>query len=486
VEHALALGLQQTGQLVLAWFTEHEPLLIFLAILFEECGIPMPLPADLAMALAGYRVAQGKMTLWQAFLIGQSATLIGSSILYWVGRQGGRPLLFRYGKLLHLSGHRLAQIERLIVRLGPLAVIIGRQIPGLRLAAPLSCGVFRVPYRLFAPAMVVGSSVYIALFLVLGMWGGPALLTALRVRELPIGLVLSTILLVAAGLLLRQLARRAQEVAPSMPGYPSYRLAAARRRVMEAALLAGLGASAILSLIFTWVLDLVGLLAHAPPERALYHLLQSSARGTPVLPALSPLHLLFVGLIATGPFQVATFLFWSLVYAFTFQPRARGPAALRGLQFSVIPWLCSMLVLFPLIGAGPFGVHLHAGPLPALGELARLAVFCTILGPLYRLLWLARLPRPHEGHRHGHRHHAAVPLAHPPTEHAAAPAASPVGSPAGGAASHAPSGHAAASAAPPAAAGAGTIAAPTTPIPAAPSTAEGTAASPQPHRPFSA
>ncbi len=430
MENTVALGLQHTGQLVLAWFAEHEPLLIFLAILFEESGIPMPLPADLAMALAGYRVAQGKMTLWEAFLIGQSATLIGSSILYWVGRRGGRPLLFRYGKLLHLSGHRLAQIERLVMRLGPLAVVIGRQIPGLRLAAPLSCGVFRVPYRLFVPAMLVGSSVYITLFLMLGMWGGPAVLTTLRVRELPIGLVLSTILLAAAGIILRQLAQRAQEIAPSTGGYLAYRLAAARRRAVEAALLAGLGASAILSLIFTWALDLIGLIAHAPPERALYHLLQSSARSTPALPALSPLHLVFIGLIATGPFQVATFLFWSLVYAFAFQPRLRGPAALRGLQFSVIPWLCSMLVLFPLIGAGPFGVHLHAGPLPALGELARLAVFCTILGTLYRLIWLARLPRPHEGHRHGHRHHAAAPPAHPPADHASVAPAVPAAPPA--------------------------------------------------------
>ena len=107
MDGSLPLGFQHTWQALLTWFTNHEVLLIFLAILLEESGIPMPLPADLAMALAGHRVAQGRMSLWEAFLIGQTATLAGSSVLYWVGRRGGRPLLFRYGSLLRIRAHRL-------------------------------------------------------------------------------------------------------------------------------------------------------------------------------------------------------------------------------------------------------------------------------------------------------------------------------------------------------------------------------------------
>ena len=164
----------------LAWLVAHQELVLFLAVLFEECGVPMPIPADLAVAMAGHRVARGQMRLLDAFLILQAATLLGSSALYWAGYRGGRPLLFRYGRLLHLAPHRLAQVERLVTRLGPLAVVIGRQIPGLRLAAPLACGVFRIPYLVFLPAMAVGSSVYLVIFLLLGMWGGAAVLGTLR------------------------------------------------------------------------------------------------------------------------------------------------------------------------------------------------------------------------------------------------------------------------------------------------------------------
>ena len=162
--------MHSSWQAVLAWLNAHESLFIFLAILLEESGIPMPLPADIAMALAGYRVAQGQMSILEAFAIGQVATLTGSSLLFWVGRRGGRPLLARYGKYLFLNPERLNQAERMITRLGPLAVIIGRQIPGLRLASPLACGVFRVPYRVFLPAMFVGSTVYIGAFIALGIY----------------------------------------------------------------------------------------------------------------------------------------------------------------------------------------------------------------------------------------------------------------------------------------------------------------------------
>ena len=401
----LPLGVQHTGQALLAWFTQHEALLIFVAILLEESGIPMPIPADIAMALAGYRVAQGKMGLLEAFLIGQSATLIGSSILYWVGRRGGRPLLFRYGKLLHLSAHRIAQVERLVTRLGPLAVIIGRQIPGLRLAAPLACGVFRVRYRLFVPAMIVGSSVYLAIFIGLGMWGGPTVLSALRLRGLPLHFLTSTLLLIIAAVLLRQLSKRAGEVVS-----PAYRLAAARRRSLEAALLAGLGASAIMGLVINWLLALVGLIAQSPPERALLQFLEGGATtgAPPAAAGASPQRLILAALTAGVPFQVASHLVWAALYALVFEPRLRGNAAVRGLQFALLPWLSSGLAVLPLLGAGPFGLHLGRGALPLVGEFARNAIFGLALGPLYRLVRLARQPRTHEGHRHGHRHGPAA------------------------------------------------------------------------------
>jgi membrane protein DedA with SNARE-associated domain len=410
--------MRHTWELVLTWFSQHESLLIFLAILLEESGIPMPIPADVAMALAGFRVAQGEMSLFEAFAIGQSATLIGTSILYWVGRRGGRAILFRYARLLHLSPHRINQVERLVTRLGPLAVIIGRQVPGLRMATPLACGIFRVPYKQFLPAMFVGSSVYIGAFIALGVWGGPAALEAFSERGLPLRLLASSVMLLLAGILLRMLTRRAREVVS-----PVHRLAATKRRSFEAAIIAGIGASAVTTLSLTWLLEVIGLIAQTPPERALLQFLE--ADPTPGLlrrlARFAPESLFLTGLMATVPFQVLTHLAWAVVYAYVAEPRLRGRAVTKGLQFAALPWLFSGVVVFPLLDAGWFGTD-FGGTLPMLGELLRNALFSVVLATLYRLVRLARQPRLHQGHRHGHRHQLPAEAGSAPIGKSAGPA----------------------------------------------------------------
>ena len=83
----------------------------------------------------------------------------------------------------------------MVTQHGALAVIVGRLVPGLRIVTPLACGVFRVPYRQFLPALAVASSVYLAVVIAVGVVGGPALLEALDLGILPVRFVVTTLLL---------------------------------------------------------------------------------------------------------------------------------------------------------------------------------------------------------------------------------------------------------------------------------------------------
>src|SRR3712207_192254 len=105
---------------LLSWLAQHDALLLFLSVLVEEGGVPLPVPSDVAVLLAAHRAARGEMTLLSVFLIVQAATLIGASVLYWAGRRAGRPLLYRYGGILHLDQTRLARVERLVRERGAL------------------------------------------------------------------------------------------------------------------------------------------------------------------------------------------------------------------------------------------------------------------------------------------------------------------------------------------------------------------------------
>lgn len=76
-------------------------------------------------------------------------------------------------------------------------------------------------------------------------------------------------------------------------------------------------------------------------------------------------------------------LVWAGVYGLLAEPRLSGPGWRRGMMFSIVPWLLSLVVFFPVIGAGFFGAELGAGPLPALGNLILHLVYGAVLGSIY-------------------------------------------------------------------------------------------------------
>jgi len=80
-------------------------------------------------------------------------------------------------------------------------------------------------------------------------------------------------------------------------------------------------------------------------------------------------------------------LFWAALYAYVARPRLRGAEWRRGLLFALAPWLFSLVVFLPLVGGGPFGFALGAGPLPIVGNLVLHAVYGATLATIYGPLW---------------------------------------------------------------------------------------------------
>ncbi len=75
-------------------------------------------------------------------------------------------------------------------------------------------------------------------------------------------------------------------------------------------------------------------------------------------------------------------LVWAMVYNGLVSRRLAGPDWRRGVTFSLIPWLFSLAVFFPLVGAGFFGLGLGAGPLPILGNLVLHLLYGGVLGAI--------------------------------------------------------------------------------------------------------
>src|SRR3954467_15719344 len=100
--------------------TEHGALAGFVLILIEEAGVPVPVPGDFLMLALGAHAREGRVPLWQALLVLEIATLLGATLLYFVAARGGRGLVYRYGRYMHLTPERLDRAERWLATRGPL------------------------------------------------------------------------------------------------------------------------------------------------------------------------------------------------------------------------------------------------------------------------------------------------------------------------------------------------------------------------------
>src|SRR6266849_9792286 len=143
-------SLEELGRLLLHFLSTHRVSALGILLLLEEAGIPIPIPGDTLVILAG--AAPHKTAGYVALMLAISsvAVFIGSSILYGLARRGGRPLLEKYGKYIHLNERRLQRMEDWFKRRGMSAIILGRLIPGLRIPTTIIAGLAEVPYKVYA------------------------------------------------------------------------------------------------------------------------------------------------------------------------------------------------------------------------------------------------------------------------------------------------------------------------------------------------
>src|SRR5919199_1718391 len=179
-----------------AFIQQHGLVAAFIFLLVEEAGVPGPGPGGFLMLVLGVQAREGQVSLWQAIAVLEAATVLGATFLYFVSRWAGRSLVYRYGRYIRLSPRRLDDAEVWLRRRGPLAVVVGRLFPGLRIVTAVACGVFAVPAWQFLPAMAFGALVYMTGYALLGYYFGPPVLSFFAGFDLSLSVLLSLALLV--------------------------------------------------------------------------------------------------------------------------------------------------------------------------------------------------------------------------------------------------------------------------------------------------
>jgi membrane protein DedA with SNARE-associated domain len=191
----------------MALIATYGELFIFVVVLVEEAGLPLPLPSDLMLLFCGSLVAHGRLNLGLTFGSVVIATILGTAALFTLARWGGRPLVLRYGRWIRLDESRLQRAEQHLRHRALWRLTALRLIPGLRVYSTITAGVLAVPRTeatlAFALSGAIWASVWIGLGALLGPHLGSVVAWQRWVEHVGSTGILVGALLLVAGLLLR-------------------------------------------------------------------------------------------------------------------------------------------------------------------------------------------------------------------------------------------------------------------------------------------
>jgi membrane protein DedA with SNARE-associated domain len=128
----------------------------------ESAGVP--LPGETALVSAAVFAGQGTLHIWAVIVCAALAAIVGDNAGYWVGREFGFPLIYKYGGRIGVDEGRLKVAQYLFIRHGGKIVFFGRFIAILRAFAAFLAGVNRLPWPRFLLFNALGGIVWASIF----------------------------------------------------------------------------------------------------------------------------------------------------------------------------------------------------------------------------------------------------------------------------------------------------------------------------------
>jgi membrane protein DedA with SNARE-associated domain len=151
---------------MLQFIQNYGYLAVFVLVALESAGVPMP--GETALVSAAVLAGRGDLHVGLVIACAAAAAILGDNAGYWVGREFGFPLIYRYGRYIRVDEGRLKLAQYLFQRHGGKIVFFGRFVAVLRAFAAFLAGVNRLPWPRFLVFNALGGIVWATLF---GMGG---------------------------------------------------------------------------------------------------------------------------------------------------------------------------------------------------------------------------------------------------------------------------------------------------------------------------
>jgi membrane protein DedA with SNARE-associated domain/rhodanese-related sulfurtransferase len=142
-------------------------MLIFLNVLVEQLGVPVP--AVPTLVVAGALAANGKLPALGVGALAVAACFIGDSTWYLAGRAYGVRVMKLLCRISLTPDTCVSQTQSSFERWGPRALIIAKFVPGLSMIAPPLAGATHMAFARFVLFSAAGAVLWVGAALTVGL-----------------------------------------------------------------------------------------------------------------------------------------------------------------------------------------------------------------------------------------------------------------------------------------------------------------------------
>jgi membrane protein DedA with SNARE-associated domain len=167
--------LKHLFQVILDWYQhalESGGYFVVALLMTAESSV-LPLPSESIIPLAASwshsNPEKYHMSLAGIVIAGALGSWVGATIVYWISRLAGRPLLIRYGRYVLITPDKIQKAENWSAHYGAAGVFVARLLPGARQLVGIPAGITRMSYLQFSIFTLIGATIWCSVLCWLGV-----------------------------------------------------------------------------------------------------------------------------------------------------------------------------------------------------------------------------------------------------------------------------------------------------------------------------
>jgi membrane protein DedA with SNARE-associated domain len=150
--------------------------ILFVVVALESSGLPVP--GETALIAAGV-LASDFQQIALTIAVAATAAIVGDNVGYWIGRTGGRGVLYHFRFTARQADRLLPRAERYFERYGGRTIFIARFVTGIRVTAAWIAGISRLRWGVFLFWNALGGICWATLVGLVAYFGGNAAAAAI-------------------------------------------------------------------------------------------------------------------------------------------------------------------------------------------------------------------------------------------------------------------------------------------------------------------